>query len=271
MPYHLALLIWSCFWGGLCLVLCINKLTTAPRLLLLAALASALHAFTLVLPPWQVLADLLGFSTSLINPLYHPLDWTGKAVALLFSIFFIYGAHWVTPAEVGLRKASPAALRAVGPIVGVVALALFADAYLSRHAFAPLWWHEQLFYALLPGLGEELFYRGVLLGLLGRVFQRTLPLPGTRTSWGGLVGVILFALGHGIRLSHIFLLYNSWQALTHAWWWQSFLHFPLPDAAYYVLMGLLFLWVRERTGSVWAAVASHCLMNTVLTIGHAIG
>lgn len=150
--------------------------------------------------------------------------------------------------------------------MGVVALALFADAYFSRHAFAPLWWREQLFYALVPGLEEELFYRGVLLGLLGRVFQRTLPLPGTRTSWGGLVGVVLFTLGHGIKVFPIYLLGIDWQALTHAWW-QSLLHFPLPDAAYYGLMEPLFCGCV----SVWAAVASHCLMNTVLTIGHAIG
>lgn len=270
MSYQLTLLLWSCFWGALCLALCVAKLTTAPRRLGLAALASALHACALVLPPWRALAGWLGFEVSSSSPLYHPIDWTGKAVAVVVSAFCIYAARWVTPAEVGLRGASPAALRAVGPVVGLVAVALLADAYFSRHAFVALWWHEQLFYSLVPGLEEELFYRGVLLGLLGRVFERTVPLPGTHTSWGGLVGVGLFALGHGIKFSSIYLLGTGWQVLTHAWWWQALLHFPLPDAAYYGLMGLLFLWVRERTGSVWAAVAAHCLMNTVLTIGHAI-
>ena len=271
MSYQFILVLWGSFWGCLCLALCATKLPAAPRQLGLAAVACALYMRALVLPPWQALASLLGFQVSATSPLYHPLDWTGQAAALLLSIFLIYGAHWVTPAEAGLRGASPVALRAVGPLVGAVALALLADAYFSRHAFAALWWHEQLFYAFIPGLTEELFYRGVLPGLLGRVFQPLWPLPGTRTSWGGLVGVILFALAHGIKLSFLSGIASSWQMLTHAWWWQSLLRLPLPDFTYYGLMGLLFLWVRERTGSVWAAVAAHCLMNTVLTIGHALG
>ncbi|QKG54471.1 CPBP family intramembrane glutamic endopeptidase [Hymenobacter sp. BRD67] len=228
-----------------------------------------LHMCALVLPPWQVLVALLGITTPNVNLLYHPINWTTKVVALLVSILCLL-AGWVTADETGLRGPSRASLRVVVPVVGLVLLVLFADAYFSRHAFAPLWWHEQLFYAIVPGLEEELFYRGILLGLLGRVFPHTIPLPGTRTSWGGLVGVLLFALGHGIRFWSVSLLGNGWQTLTHAWWWQSLLHFPFPDAAYYGLMGLLFLWVRERTGSVWAAVASHCLVNTALTIGHAI-
>ena len=146
------------------------------------------------------------------------------------------------------------------------------DAYFSRHGFRTLWWPEQVFYSLVPGIEEELFYRGALLGLLGRIFLRPLLLPGTRTSWSGLVSVILFALGHSIRFPSELLTYWHFPGGGHRWFYYSLslFHFTSGELLYTCSMGLLFLWVRERTGSVWVAVAAHCLLNTALTIGHAM-
>ena len=269
--YYLMLLAWSASWGILCLALTSAGLARAPRRLGLAALACALYSLALVLPSWQVLAAMLGFDFPAGSPLYHPIDWAGKAAALLVSAIFIYGIKRPTPAEAGLRGPRWATLRVVGPVVGTAAALLLLDAYVSRHVFPTLWRHEMVFYSLVPGLGEELFYRGVLLGLLSAVFPRTVPLPGTRSSWGGLISVLLFALAHGIKLNLFFWMMKSgWQVLWDAWWWHNMLHFSLSGAAYYLTMGLILLWVREYTNSVWAAVAAHCLFNTALTIGHAM-
>ena len=262
--------VWGGFWALLCLVLCASKLAAAPRLLLLAALILALYKCALALPPWQTLAALLGFEVPASPPQYHPLDWTGKAVALLLTVFLIRWSGYVTPAAAGLRGLQMASLWVVGPVVSLVAALLFASASFSGHAFPTLWWHERVFHALVPGLGEELFYRGLLLGLLRPIFAQTLLLPGTRTSWGGLLTVVLFGLGHVIKFPLSYLVYGvNWRVLAHIWWRLVF-YLPLADIGYYLLMGLLFLWVRERTGSVWAAVAAHCLINTALAIGHTI-
>lgn len=273
MPYSypLALLGWALLWGGLCLLLTAGKLRVAPRPLGQAALACALHMLVLVLP-WPQLLRLPATPTSLGHP---PLAWGSKAAALLVSGLVLYSLRWVTPAAAGLRRPNPASLRPVGLVVGVVALAIFARAYAARQSFLPLWWPEQLYYSLVPGLEEELFYRGTLLGLLGPVFARTLPLPGTRTSWGGLVTVLLFALGHSLKLSFIYdavnsLLLSQAHLPSHVVWWQALLYSVLTDTAYPLLMGLLLLWVRERTGSVWVAAAAHCLLNTALTLGRTL-
>lgn len=272
MPYSypLALLCWALLWAGLCLGPVAAKVRAAPRQVALAALACALHALALVLP-WQSLGATLGFTATASNPLHHPLSWAGKVAGLLVSVIFL-GERWVTPAAAGLRGPRAGSLRVVGLVVGVAFLAVLANAYLLRHAFAVLWWHERLFYSLVPGVEEELFYRGVLLGLLGPVFARTIPLAGTRTTWGGLVSVLLFGLGHGLKFYPIYdavnnVLLSHAHLATHILWWQPLLYFLLTETAYPLVMGLLFLWVRERTGSVWAAMAAHCLLNTALTAG----
>lgn len=278
MPYSQMIvpLCWSLLWGGLCLGLVVAKVPAATRRVGLAALACALHALALLLPPWESLAATLGFgpATGSSSP-FNTLNWTGKAVALLLSGLYAYGWRWVTPAAVGLRRPQPASLRVVGPVVVAVALGIFANAYALRQTFLPLWWHEGLYYSLVPGIEEELFYRGVLLGLLGPAFARTIPLPGTRTSWGGLVTVLLFGLGHVLKITPVYYVVNDLLLGGHGAvripWWYPLLYFSPLEAVYPLAMGLLFLWVRERTGSVWAAAAAHCLLNTALTAGRMLG
>lgn len=280
MPYSypLSLLCWSLLWGGLCLGLAAAKVLAAARRVGLAALACALHALALVLPPWPMLTAMLGFASATTTPtttLHHPLNWTGQVAALLVSGLFVYGGRWVRPAEVGLtQRPQLTSLRVVGPVVGVAALTIFVNAYLIRQSGLPLWWHERLFYSLVPGVEEELFYRGVLLGLLGPVFSRVIRLPGTHTTWAGLMSVLLFGLGHIIKITPIHFILNdllaNGYAPAQATWWPPLLAFSPVEAAYPLMMGLLFLWVRERTGSVWAAAAAHCLLNAALAFGRSL-
>lgn len=271
--YLLSLLGWGVFWALLCLALCAPRLATAPRLVGRAAVACALHQLVMVLPPWSSWAVWLGLTASapIANPAYHPVAWGGKALGLILTGLLLFGLKWVTPAEMGLRRPQPGTSWGVALVAGVVAAALFVDAYVSRYAFLPLWWHERLYIATLPGIDEELFYRGVLLGLLSRVFPRTVPLPGTRTSWGGLAGVLLFTLGHNVKFTGLsVLLRDALRLFAHGYGWLLITSFFSGAMLFQLTLGTLFLWVRERTASVWAAVAAHCVMNGVLAIGHAL-
>lgn len=277
--YVVTTLLWGAYWGLLCLVLCLTRVRQAPRRLGAAALVCVWQACALVSLPWFYWAGLLGFEPPItwVSPLYHVVDWTSQVVSLLVSGVVVYGLKWVTPAEVGLTGLQPRSWRLVGPVVAAVATAVLLNAYFTRQSSPTLWWNERVFYTTLPGLAEEVFYRGVLLGLLGRVFARRLPLLGTQTSWGGVVGVILFALAHDLKFPssllaslqignvHSLLKLNEW------YYWFSLWHVSPGRQLYYLAMGTLFLWVRERTGSCWAAVGAHCLMNTCLTIGASVG
>lgn len=229
-------------WGLLCLLLCASKLKASPRLIGLVALLYGLNELAVMLPTW-----------------WHPLNfglqmnWTGKLLSILLSVLVIYGWRLVSPQEVGLVRPLTGSWRIVVPVVLVLALAQFTDGFFARHQHALPTWEVHLYELTMPGIAEELFFRGILLGLLSRVFPRTIPFFGTRTSWGGLAGIILFVLGHCLSFTGPLML------LPHT-------HFSL-GLVVIGIYGTLFLWVRERSGSCWAAVAGHNLTNVCLYMG----
>jgi membrane protease YdiL (CAAX protease family) len=169
-------------------------------------------------------------------------------------LLIIYGWRVVSPQEVGLVKPLRGSWRVVVPVVLVLALAQFTGGFFNRHQHAPPSWEAHLYELTMPGIAEELFFRGVFLGLLSRVFPRTIPFLGTRTSWGGLAGLILFVLGHCLSFTGPFLL------LPHA-------HFSLDKVIGVGIFGALYLWVRERSGSCWVAMVAHNLTNVGLYVG----
>lgn len=235
------------FWTGLSFLLLLAAPggRRHPRLIGLAALLFGLVGLLLSLPFW-----------------YPPLklglhyNWTGKLLSIVVFLVLIYGFRVVSPAEAGLRRPAPGSLRWVLPVVLGLAALGFTAGFLERHsqAGASPGWEDNLYQLTMPGLEEELFFRGVWLGLLARVFPRTLPLPGTRTSWGGVVGLVLFVLVHVLSFD---------QGPRQ---WLPTVHFAWGNVAGVALLGTLFLWVRERTGSTLAAAATHNLMNVAQTL-----
>jgi hypothetical protein len=112
--------------------------------------------------------------------------------------------------------------------------------YLGRPAFHLRWPDALLLQAavqlLVVALPEELFYRG----FLQTAWARTAPgagvtVLGARLGRGFLATQLLFALGHLVTL-------QPWRVATF---------FP----------GLLFGWLRARTGSIAAPVVVHALSN----------
>lgn len=265
--------LWGLLWGLLCLGLCASRLFLAPRSLGWAALACGVHASLLLLPPWPVVAFLLGLHPpgSWFGPPQDPVNWLSKSAALAASLAWVYSGQRPTPGAAGLHAPAPGAWRIVGPVVLAVAAWVAVSAHSEPHLPLAGAWSQHLFYGLMPGLEEEVFYRGVLLGLLAPVFTRTLPLFGARTSWGGVVGVLLFVLAHHLVVpERLFSLGMGADLGRYVRAWLSPAHFPLGAVLYEFGMGTLFLWVRERTGSCWAAVAAHCLMNGCLDLGRAL-
>lgn len=230
------------FWGLLCLTLCAPRLKTAPHRVGLLALLCGLNVLVVMLPGW-----------------WHPLslglqmNWTGKLLSILLSLLVIYGWQLISPQEVGLVRPLANCWRIVLPVVLMFTVANFAGGFFNRHHHAPPTWEAHVYELTMPGIAEELFFRGIFLGLTSRLFPRVIPFFGTYTSWGGLAGVILFALGH-------FLSFTGPLRLL------PYTHFS-PDLVLIAVYGALFLWVRERSGSCWAAMAAHNLANVGLYVG----
>ncbi len=101
-------------------------------------------------------------------------------------------------------------------------------------------------YGLLAGLDEELMYRGFLASGLCLVVGTTRVINmGTAVRVGGIIALVLFALIHGFRIN------------------DGALVLSVTGIGLTFLFGCVFLWLRERTGSLLFPVLSHSLANVV--------
>ncbi len=93
-----------------------------------------------------------------------------------------------------------------------------------------------LYQATLPGVVEEIAFRGVLLALLDEAFPPRWRVGGVLMGWGAVIQSVLFTVGH--------------------------LDAGLLPALYAFLFGLAAAWLRGASGSVWPGVFAHNAVNT---------
>ena len=107
-----------------------------------------------------------------------------------------------------------------------------------------------IFLLLMPGLAEELVFRGVFQSLLNEVFGTPWRLGGAHFGWGLIIASILFAASNGLVAV------------------DSELHYRIviPAAIAPIMLSLVSGWVRERSNSVWPSVFGHNLSNLVIPL-----
>jgi len=132
-------------------------------------------------------------------------------------------------------------------IAGLLALAVPAVFFIlgARNKLDAEGW---AFLLIMPGLAEELVFRGVYQSLLNRVFGKPWRLAGAEFGWGLIISTILFAGFNGLV---------AVDPQLHA-------HIVLHAAIAPFMMSLVSGWVRERTDSVWPSVFGHNLSNIVI-------
>lgn len=101
-----------------------------------------------------------------------------------------------------------------------------------------------IFYIFFLGFGEELLFRGYIQSRLNEAWGRPYQFYGVNWGWGLVIASVLFAMMHVINAGG--LVINSWQP---EWWWGLWTLFG----------GLVFGFVREKTGSIVAPVLLHGL------------
>jgi len=105
-----------------------------------------------------------------------------------------------------------------------------------------------LFQWTMPGLDEEVFYRGVLLLAMNEAFRARVNVLGAPIGYGGLLTCVVFGLAH---------------AMSYGADGFSF------EPVYFLLTGapsFLLLWMRERTGSIVMPILAHNIANGVSTL-----
>lgn len=220
-----------------------------PLLLLIKRNYSKKQKYLLLLAALILLTEGLatsGFSFTLFPK--QQWNWTGKTASLIAAVVFVYFNPFINTTSVGLSSyLKPFSLY---PILGVGAVALLLRSIpklLSGH-FGVFYSLETFaFQATLPGLSEEIIYRGILLCLLNQVYPSFIFIFKAKIGWGVLVVSVLFGLEHGLSLGkHWNILFNS----------QKFC----------MTMGFAFVvaWLKQRSENLLPAVIFHNLWNLIV-------
>lgn len=143
-------------------------------------------------------------------------------------------------AEIGLTAPRPGTMRVVALAIGL-ALLLNVVVMLVRGAAPVRPAGTMVAAVLVAAVLEELVFRGVLLALLDRALPQRWRIAGAYIGWGGVALTVAFVALHGLR--------------------PGLLAGVMPAA-------LLYLWLRERTGSLLAPIAAHLAWNLSVLLVH---
>lgn len=124
--------------------------------------------------------------------------------------------------------------------VRVMVYFIFRDGSESFHKEAIL------FQATMPGIAEELVYRGILLGLLNKIWQPAWMFFKADIGWGVLLTSVLFGLVHSLYFDSDFRLHFNFYTLLLTGLW-----------------GFAFAVLKERTGSLIPSVIIHNAVNLI--------
>lgn len=201
------------------------------RWLLVAALLVALND-ALLTRAYGLLPDLIGGSW----------NWQGKLLALgaTLVIASLPAFGW-RPSGLALAQ-EPGSLRATLPVAGVYC-GFFIVIALAFPG-GPTDMETSIFQLTMPGIEEELFYRGILLFALSRAFRGRWRFLGVDWGWGAALSCMLFGIAHAFGYSDG--------------------HFSFDGAAMTLtaLPAFLAVWLRLRTGSVLLPVLLHNFGNS---------
>jgi membrane protease YdiL (CAAX protease family) len=214
----------------------------APTRPVLLAVASMTAAFSVFAGGPQWIHDLSGsrfdFNTQVL--------FASAAEALLTALVALIAVRVSAPDMrplLRLRRFGPAA--AVATVVGVAAfilvVMLLPATLLGRVGIAPVALARDLPLqgpaSVLQSLAQELQFRGILLGALDRVAP----------AWAANLGQAAF-----FGLAHIAVQYQG------------------PAGAFVavtIVLGLVFGWITQHTGSVWPAIVIHAVADIAVTVG----
>jgi membrane protease YdiL (CAAX protease family) len=174
-----------------------------------------------------------------------PASWAawGSAVAafaVLLTVQPFISLGVLQPAEIGLTAPRPGTMRVVVLAVGL-ALLLNVVVMIVRGAAPVRVGGATVAAVLVAAVLDELVFRGVLLALLDRALPQRWRVAGAYIGWGGVALTVSFVALHGLRPGLLFGV--------------------LPAA-------LLYLWLRERTGSLLAPIAAHLAWNLSVLLVH---
>jgi membrane protease YdiL (CAAX protease family) len=197
----------------------------------------------------EFLAVVYGRFILSLSSIYPKMDWNwaGKVLSiLLWGIVLLVTMRLkegFRPADAGfsLRQKRGSLVPAMVALVVCIALGVIEEHLSGSPGYDAV---ELWFQALIPGLDEEPWFRGLLQYFVTlAVASRRLNVLGAPINVAGILLTLLFGMGHGVRFA------------GHA------LHMDVPIILVTGRGGFLFLWLRERTGSLSMPILAHNAWN----------
>jgi membrane protease YdiL (CAAX protease family) len=186
----------------------------------------------------QLLLDVIIFEGQRWN-------WLGKAAECLLALLFI-ATTLLTNREAGLDFRIKHSKQVFGFIVGLLSI-IFAIYYFAFGFKNVSGTETFVFQLLMPGIAEELVFRGVLLGLLNKVYTKGFTVLQTPLGWGVVITSVLFGLVHSFNFGSYTIDFNM-------------LYFVSTFS-----MGLFLAFVKEKSQSLLPGIACHNLFNLIVT------
>jgi uncharacterized protein len=172
-------------------------------------------------------------------------DWNWQGKALAFAASLIIAAT----AAFGFRRMGLTLSQAKGSLRSAVLVALLYMGFFVAIGLAfdngPPSAQDIAFQATMPGLEEELFYRGLLLYAFDRAFAGRWRWLGVEWGWSAVFSSALFGLGHAFS-------YGA----------DGFAFDPI-TMALTAVPAFLAVWLRLRTGSLLLPILLHNFGNTI--------
>ena len=204
-------------------------------------------------PTWLLVAALMvALNDALLTRFYGALptllpgsdwNWEGKLLALAASLAIAslpaFGWRWV-----GLTFAQePGSVRASLPVLLLYAGFFLAIALAFHDNTAGA--EDVAFQLTMPGLEEELFYRGILLYALCHAFTCRWRFLGVEWGWGAVLSCLLFGMTHAFGYS------------------SGSFSFDAMTMALTALPSFIGVWLRLRTGSLLLPIVMHNFGNVI--------
>lgn len=175
-------------------------------------------------------------------------NWSGKILSTVWALTFI-ALGPLSFSEAGVTRRQRA---------GSLRPALFATLALTAASFGiglafgggPFDSETLAFQLTMPGIAEELVYRGVFIAILHRALPSA---EGVARWWPVVITAVAFGLWHGLSVD------------------EGRAGFDWLSASFPFVGGLAYGWLRERTGSILFPILAHNFGNTAALFGGLVG
>jgi hypothetical protein len=178
-----------------------------------------------------------------------PSPWQGMIFEAAFALIVILATRSATRSGLTLRidaKAWRAGLMATGLALVFVIVRSAGLRLIGRGEAGMVPGLEFLLYELtMPGIAEELVYRGVIQTRLNSIFARPWKVFGASLGWSWIITAVLFWAIHAFRVD----------GASISFYW--------PTLTLQLIVGLILGWMRERSGSLLPPIIAHNLVNIV--------